>query len=197
MDDGSVDGTGCKAYYAGAYIITHDQSRGIGRSLVEAWQYAIEQGWEWTYQLDAGGSHGPKDTFTLFCFTEPWGDLGVGSRFMKHYPPKDDYIGGSWWRKTGSRVVAGACNFATHQHITDWTSGYRVFSRRALEQLVDVHYLTNMHTWQIEVLHAALQRGLTVAEAPITYRAGRSSFSWRLLDDLIKVYFHVFFSVNI
>jgi dolichol-phosphate mannosyltransferase len=189
VDDGSTDDTGKIAAFWNAHVIRHDTRQGIGRSLVEAWRYAIEQGWEQTYQLDAGGSHSVDEEIMSLHGTY---DIYIGSRFR----PFGQYQGGSTWRKLGSKWTAKALNFATHQHITDWTSGYRVFSRRALLALVDVNYMTNMHTWQIEVLHAAMQRGLTIAEAPITYKAGRSTFRWALLDDLIRVYLSVFFSVN-
>jgi len=195
VDDGSTDNTGIIARSWNAHVIRHDTPRGIGRSLVEAWRYAIAQGWEYITQIDAGGSHDPADVPILINWISASPEIGtvvIGTRFVLAY----SYQGGSAWRKLGSKWTARALNFATHQHITDWTSGYRVFSRRALQCLVDVPYLTNMHTWQIEVLHAAIQRGLTIAEAPITYKAGQSSFSWRLLDDLIRVYLSVFFAVT-
>ena len=188
VNDGSTDETEWQARSNGAHIIHHDTPHGIGCSLLGAWRYAIDSGWEYTIQMDAGGSHEPQYANSMINNPK---DIVIGSRFWDRW----QYIGGSWWRKLGSRITSAALNFATHQHITDWTSGYRCFSRKALQTLVDVPYTTNMHTWQIEVLYAALRNGLTVAEAPITYRAGRSTFSWRLLDDLIRVYLQVFFAV--
>ena len=188
VDDGSTDWTGTIAESYKAHVIRHETPQGIGKSLVEAWRYAISQGWEYTVQIDAGGSHSPNDLLSRGVV--PYHDIVVGSRFSI----RSQYIGGSWWRKFGSKAVAWFCNFSTHAHITDWTSGYRVFSRKALEVLSNVHYITNMHTWQIEVLHAALQKRLTIAEAPITYRAGNSSLKLKTLFDLHKVLLLVLFS---
>ena len=188
VDDGSTDWTGTIAESYGAHIIRHETPQGIGKSLVEAWKYALSQGWEYTVQIDAGGSHDPDELY-MFRLSASL-DILIGSRFFSG----SQYIGGFWWRKFGSKAVAWFCNFSTHAHITDWTSGYRVFSRKALEVLSNIHYITNMHTWQIEVLHAALQKELTIAEVPITYRAGESSLKLKTLFDLHKVLLVVLFS---
>ena len=180
IDDGSTDGTEYLAKDAGADVIRHNKPLGIGRSLRDGWYYAINKGWVRTVQIDAGGSHDPQDVKQLLTSGT---DITIGSRFM----PYSKYIGRRW-RAFASRVVAHALNFATRQKITDWTSGYRIFSRRALDSLVNVNYMTNMHTWQIEVLNAGIEKGLTVSEFPITYRSGDSTMKLSTVDDLIKVY---------
>lgn len=179
VDDGSTDDTGQIANLCGAHVIKHKTPQGIGKSLVEAWRYAILQGWQYTLQIDAGGSHDPKD----FQYVSHYADVLIGTRFTVDL----DYQGGTWWRKAGSKAVAWFCNFVTHQHINDWTSGYRLFSLNALRRLVEVHYMTNMHTWQIEVLQAAIDNEMTIAEAPITYRATNSTMKLQTVDDLFKV----------
>lgn len=180
IDDGSADETGRLAEQAGAFVLRHDESKGIGKSLMEAWNFALERGWEYTVQIDAGGSHDPNQ-WQGWDWNEP--DVKIGSRFS----PGAKYIGRGW-RALASRTVAGMLNWATHQNITDWTSGYRVFNRKALFVLVNCRYMTNMHTWQIEVLFEAVRKGLKISEFPITYKAGDSTFKWKTIDDLIKVY---------
>lgn len=180
VNDGSTDDTGLVAELAGAYVIHHAKPHGIGKSLVEAWKYAITQGWRYTVQIDAGNSHLATDAIAMIQEHE---DLVIGSRFL----PTSRYIGRGW-RATLSKITAAACNFATHKKISDWTSGYRVFSLNALRRLSAVNYITDMHAWQIEVVHAAINLNLTIAQLPITYRAGNSSLKLKTIDDLIKVY---------
>lgn len=180
VDDGSRDDTGKVAHLAGAHVIWHDNSKGIGKSLIEAWQYAVNQGWKYTVQIDAGGSHNPKDWQRGFFDGV---DVRVGSRFL----PDSQYIGRKW-RAVASQGVAWLLNWTTHKNISDWTSGYRVFSLKALRILSNLSYMTNMHTWQIEVLDEALHRGLKIGQFPITYKAGDSTMKWKTVDDLIKVY---------
>lgn len=180
VDDGSIDDTGKIAMMNGAEILRHEESWGIRDSLLQAWGLAIARGWEKTVQIDAGGSHDPKQLDRLLASEA---DITIGSRFT----PTSKYIGRRW-RAIASRLVAGLLNWATHQKISDWTSGYRVFSRRALQALVNVNYLTKMHTWQIEILGEAVNKGLTIAEFPITYRAGDSSMKAKTALDLLTVY---------
>jgi hypothetical protein len=79
-------------------------------------------------------------------------------------------------------------NFVAHSRLKDWTSGYRVFSRSALECLLQHKYYATMHAWQMEVLAWALLDKLTVCEYPIAYTAGRSSMRWKLIDEAIMVW---------
>jgi glycosyltransferase involved in cell wall biosynthesis len=185
INDGSTDDTGIVARLAGAHVIHHAKPQGIGKSLIEAWRYAIAQGWKYTVQIDAGNSHRSTDAIAMI---QVRADVVIGSRFM----PTSRYIGRGW-RATCSKITAGMCNFATHKSITDWTSGYRVFSLNALRVLSSENYMTNMHAWQIEVLHAAIKNELNIAQTPITYRAGNSSLKLETLDDLIKVYLWLLF----
>lgn len=184
IDDGSTDGTGEIASSKGAKVIRHHEPKGIGKSLMDGWKYAIERGWEYTVQIDAGGSHNPIDHLRVLRFVD---DVYVGSRFTL-----GAYYEGRRWRALASRLAAALLNFATHKRITDWTSGYRVFSKKALFILSNIHYLTNMHTWQIEVLGEAIHYGLTVREFPITYKAGKSSMKLKTVFDLMKVYLWIF-----
>lgn len=183
IDDGSDDYTGAIAIGWGANVIRHEKPQGIGKSLLEGWRYALYNSWDNVIQIDAGGSHDPHEWQRGF---DSNADIVIGSRFL----PASQYIGRGW-RAIASRITAALLNFATHKKISDWTSGYRIFSNRALQELVDIQYMTNGHTWQIEVLGEAIHKKLKIAEFPITYTAGNSTMKWKTVDDLIKVYLWV------
>jgi len=121
-------------------------------------------------QLDAGGSHDPAQALSLLRRLIGV-DMVIGSRFM----PGAHYTGNPK-RKAMSQLASLMCNIKTGRCITDWTSGYRAFRREAIEVLLH-DYQAKMHGWQIEVLGNALRVGLRVAEVPITYTAGQSSFN--------------------
>lgn len=177
IDDGSTDSTGAIAAERGARVIRHHKPQGIGKSLVEGWRYALDEKWERIIQLDAGGSHSPADWRMID------GDIVIGSRFM----PGSKYVGRRW-RGLLSQIVSLACNWAKHTKITDWTSGYRIYNRRALEILVNTHWLSNGHTWNMEVLGEAIFHKLHIDEFPITYHAGDSKIKLSVIHDLVTVY---------
>lgn len=180
VDDGSSDSTGALASEAGAQVIRHGRSEGIGPSLMDAWAHALSRGAERLVQLDAGGSHDPGDAVTLLGVPA---DVVVGSRFL----PGSRYVGRPR-RAQLSRLAAWGCGWRAQYWLSDWTSGYRAFTARAAEGLLCADYRSTMHAWQIEVVREALRRGYSVAEAPITYTAGESSFRWRTALDALRAW---------
>jgi len=169
-DAASTDGTPEVARKAGAHVIEHEKRIGIGPALIEAWQYALDHGAERIAQLDAGGSHDPNALPWLLAESA---DVVIGSRFCE-----GGQSHGRGWRAWCSRLAAMACNLAqAGPWVHDWTSGYRVFTADAARRLLRYGYTVQMHGWQIETLGRARQEGMTIAEVPITYRAGRSSLT--------------------
>lgn len=171
VDDGSTDGTGDLAWAVGADVIRHATREGIGSSIIDGWRAALRCGAERVVVMDAGGSHVAPEIPRLL--REDAG-LVIGSRFVSGA----FYLGGSWWRRLGSRLAGIACNLAQRgPWIRDWSSGYRVYSAQAVDELLKLKYRAKMHAWQMEVLARARELGMTVQEVPITYRAGRSSLT--------------------
>lgn len=186
VDDGSSDMTGTIAGACNALVIRHKESHGIGASLMEAWRTALDLGAERILQIDAGGSHNPHEARNLLRVDA---DLVIGSRFHRD----GAYIGNPG-RARLSRIAASLCNFADNARISDWTSGYRTFSRGLALALLRKSYQANGHAWQIETLWHARQAGFVVAEAPITYYAGRSSMRVKSVDEAFGVWLRILFS---
>jgi len=185
VDDGSSDSTGeivrrVMVRRIGMHLVTHTQSWGIGPSVLHAWSEALRLGADRIVQLDAGGSHYVGDLWRLLSQKA---DMVIGSRFL----PSSRYIGRPW-RAALSRLAALACNARTGQRIGDWTSGYRAFTRGAVEQLLLCPCHARMHGCQIEVLGHAIRLGMSIAEVPITYIANRSSFNWRAAREAFGVW---------
>lgn len=195
VDDASEDDTTYVARRAGAHVIAHCVRRGIGPSLVEGWRWALGEGALRVVQLDAGGSHFAGQALDLLDGLgvarsgdrpQQGADLVIGSRFCAGARYE-----GNVRRMVLSRAAALACNLRYGHAITgvsDWTSGYRAFSAAALRKLARLNYTATMHGWQIEVLLAARWLGMRIAEAPITYHGGRSSFNRRVAQEAFSVW---------
>jgi glycosyltransferase involved in cell wall biosynthesis len=187
VNDGSTDATRTIAVRHGAVVLDHETGQGIGPSLLQGWRLALGMGADAVVQLDAGGSHDPAQAGQLLAGLDG-ADMVIGSRFC----PGGVYVGRRW-RAWASRLAAALLNFAAHARIHDWTSGYRAYSRQALELLLSKSYYQTMHAWQIEVLGQALGARLRVAEQPITYRAGRSSLKAAHVSEAIGEWLAIFF----
>lgn len=198
VDDGSMDYTMQLALDAGADVAQTHGNYGIAKSLLLAWRMALDDPTcDTIIQIDAGGSHMPYEHTLLLDARRAGADVVIGSRFLrgsKYIKPTDSVTGKriGTFRPFLSRVAASMCNFAqSGSHIHDWTSGYRVFSRRAAKYLLTKNYYAKMHGWQIEVLAHAQAKGFTVKEVPICYVAGRSSFNRHVAHEAFLTWLHV------
>lgn len=180
-DDASEDETGIHAAAAGAQVAQHAERQGIAASVMDAWHVALNGGAERIIQMDAGGSHRPGDALRLRAIEA---DVVIGSRFL----PESEYTGRRW-RAAMSRLAAIACSAKAGRWLTDWTSGFRAFRADTAYYLTTFcDYEAQMHGWQIEILGKALRAGLNVAEAPISYAAGESSFNWQVAGEAFSVW---------
>lgn len=130
--------------------------------------------------IDAGGSHNPVAVPRML---EREADVVIGSRFV----PGAGYVG-SKHRERLSRWYGRCCARRTGKAVTDWTSGFRVYSPRAVGVLLAAKPRSLMHGFQPETLYACLAAGCTVVEHPITYRAGRSSLGVDAAVEAIRVW---------
>lgn len=185
MDDGSSDGTGEIAREQGTKVIRHEVGRGIGPTVMEGLRLAVSMGAERVVVMDAGGSHDPRQIGSLLARQA---DLVIGSRFCAG----GRYRGGQRWRRIASRWYARSCSLAQRgKLLSDWTSGYRVYSAAAIAALGKHPFEARMHGWQAEALARIREAGLSVVEAPITYVAGRSSARMSTVIELIGVWLQI------
>jgi dolichol-phosphate mannosyltransferase len=74
--------------------------------------------------------------------------------------------------------------------VKDLTSGYKAFSRRALEAIDIGTVHSNGYSFQIEMTFRAIRKGMKVKEVPIVFvdrTAGRSKMSRRIFVEAIGV----------
>jgi glycosyltransferase involved in cell wall biosynthesis len=130
VDDGSTDDTAETAALAGAHVIHHARNLGKGMAIRSGWLYAREKEVEAFILMDGDHQHDPNDIPRL---VEP---ILAGNT---------DIVLGLRWGKTSGmpmsrRIGKRALDYATASGaqngiLTDSQSGYRVFSRRALDSL--------------------------------------------------------------
>ena len=130
-------------------------------------------------EMDADGSHQALDLKVLFdnCVSQ---DLVIGSRFVYG----GNTIGWSFRRKLLSRFGNYYTKFCLNLKIQDCTSGFRIFSKKALMEISFKTLKSNGYAFQIETLHRASISNLRILEVPIKFlerSTGSSKMNLRII----------------
>jgi glycosyltransferase involved in cell wall biosynthesis len=130
IDDGSTDATGPMAERAGASVVRHPFNLGIGGAVQSGFGYALEHGYDRLVQIDGDGQHDPAELVKLSAVmdSDPSVDMVCGSRFMT---AERDYVA-PISRRTGIHIFAFLLSRIVGQRVTDPTSGFRLYNRRAI-----------------------------------------------------------------
>jgi len=159
-NDGSTDKTGQKAKEKGAKIINHKKNLGYGAAIITLFKEAKKQNAEIMITLDGDGQHNPEQIPTLVsALTENNVDVVIGSRFL------DKNTNSPGYRKTGIKIITSASNFETNFKISDSQSGFRAYSKKAIDL---IHPTEEGMSVSTEILLKASNKGLSVAEVPIS-----------------------------
>ncbi len=131
VDDGSTDQTTALAEEAGVPVIRLPFNLGIGGAVQAGFKYGVEQGYDYVVQVDGDGQHDPREIRRLFeaMGEEPCVDMVCGSRFLS----KDYKYPAPISRRTGIHIFAFILSRIVGQLVSDPTSGFRLYNRRAME----------------------------------------------------------------
>jgi len=130
IDDGSTDRTGEIARGAGAMVLRHPFNLGIGGAVQSGFIFALERGYDYMIQVDADGQHCPDEIGKLISTMrqDPTLDMVCGSRFIT----RDHKYPSPISRRTGIHIFAFILSHLVGQRISDPTSGFRLYNRRAI-----------------------------------------------------------------
>ena len=168
VDDGSRDLTPELARSAGAQVVTHAESRGVGAALRSGLAHAREQDYAAAVYLDGDGEYDGRDFAAMLDpVARGRADYVLGSRFL------GDRRGMAWHRSLTNRVASAIVGTLIATVVTDAQTGYRAFGRRALEAAEIRHDYNYAQVLTLSLWGA----GIHPVEVPISYRrraAGRS-----------------------
>jgi len=179
VDDDSPDGTGRIVSERSEQdrrvrLLSRKERRGRGLAGREGFVLALSAGADRIVEMDGDGSHDPADLPRLL---EPVGrgeaDLVIGSRFV----PGGGVEGREWFRDLVSWLARRYLRLVLGVAVHDPTSGYRVFSRRALEAIEPASLRADDPFIVAEVLFRVRKEGLRIVEVPIVFRPRRGGNS--------------------
>lgn len=156
IDDGSTDTTGEIGEALGATVIRHRKNLGYGAAIGTAFEAARKLNATTMVILDADGQHDPREIPLLLKKIEEGFHIVIVSRLMGK-------VKIPLYRRCGMYVL----NFAIRRagvKVTDSQSGYRAYSRKAINQL---RLSEDGMSAGAQVLLQARTHGLNICEVPV------------------------------
>jgi glycosyltransferase involved in cell wall biosynthesis len=189
INDGSTDRTSVAANSTGVQVIDLPYNLGIGGAMQTGFLYALRGGYDVAIQFDGDGQHNAKEIPKLLTpFLEGRADLVVGSRFL--------FEGGfasSIQRRLGSKILSFVVSGIVRSRITDTTSGFRVYGKKAIAFFASTYPEDYP---EVEALILAHKKGLEIEEVPSEMSprmAGKSSITIpRAVYYMVKVMLAIF-----
>jgi glycosyltransferase involved in cell wall biosynthesis len=193
IDDGSTDRTAAVASENGAHVLSLPFNLGIGGAVQTGLKYARDHGFDISVQIDADGQHDPSELPKLLApLIEGEADVVVGSRFLGEKAYKAPMV-----RRIGIRFFARIVSAVVGQRLTDTSSSFRAFGRRAIAYFARDYPHGFVETVEATVI--AARCGLRVKEVPVVMRQrvmGQSSLTLPLsIYYSIKVLVAVFVGI--
>lgn len=188
VDDNSPDGTGRIADEMAAanpriHALHREAKAGLGRAYLAGFAWALKEGFDAVFEMDADFSHDP--TFIPAFLTALEGaDLVLGSR----YATGVNVIN---WPISRLLLSLGANFYArvvTGLPLSDSTGGFKCFRREVLAAIDLGRVRSNGYAFQIEMSFRAWKKGFTLTEVPIIFHdrvEGHSKMSKKIVREAV------------
>lgn len=164
VDDGSSDSSARIAESCGANVHRHRVNRGYGGALKTLFSKAREMNADALIILDSDGQHEPSDIPKLLApILSGDADFVIGSRFIDGGGSEDMPA----YRRLGIKVITAASNLSSDLDIKDTQSGFRAFSKLAIERL---RFDSEGMELSLEMLEDAHEKELIIKEVPTVIR---------------------------
>jgi len=148
------------------HLIERSGKLGLGTAYLTGFKWALENGFDYIFEMDADFSHDPKDLLRLYkARAEDGADLSIGSRYCNGVSVVDWPMGRIVMSYFASTYVRGALRM----HIYDTTAGFVCYTRKVLETIDLDAVKMKGYGFQIEMKYTAWKLGFKLKEVPIIF----------------------------
>ena len=190
VDDNSPDGTAdaVRSMMEGEkriHLLEREKKMGLGTAYVAGFKYAIAQGYDYVFEMDADFSHDPGTLPGFLEAIESY-DLVLGSRYIQgvnvvNWPMKRLLL--SYFANQYTRIVTGL-------PVRDATGGFKCFRVEVLKAIDLDQVRSNGYSFQIEMSFKAWKKGYRIHEIPIIFmdrRVGISKMSKKIVREAVTM----------
>jgi dolichol-phosphate mannosyltransferase len=188
IDDNSPDGTAglvrdMMSVDSRIHLIERPGKMGLGTAYVRGFRFAIEEKYDYVFEMDADFSHSPKEIPNFLKKIQEC-DLVLGSRYIRgvrvlNWPMRRLLL--SFSANVYTQIITGL-------PVRDATGGFKCFKREVLEAINLDKVKSNGYAFQIEMSFKAWKKGFRLAEIPIIFldrRSGVSKMSRRIVYEAV------------
>ena len=172
IEDGSPDGTAAivrrlmQEFPERLYMIERKGKLGLGTAYLTGFRWALDNGYDYIFEMDADFSHNPADLPRLYAACAEGGaDLAIGSRYCNGISVINWPIGRvimSYYASVYVRTVLG-------MKVYDTTAGFKCYTRRVLETIDLDRVKMHGYGFQIEMKYSAYRLGFRLSEVPVIF----------------------------
>ena len=172
VDDRSPDGTASivkqlqDEYPDRLFLLERSGKQGLGTAYIVGFEWALSQGYDYIFEMDADFSHNPEDLIPLHhACVESGADVAIGSRYI---------TGVNVVNWPMSRVLMSYCasmyvRWVTRMKVRDATAGFICYRRQVLETIPFERIRFKGYAFQIEMKFTAWKFGFKLVEVPIVF----------------------------
>jgi len=182
VDDNSSDGTAMlvkNLNYKRVHIIERPSKLGLGTAYIRGFKFAIENNFDYVFEMDADFSHDPKAIPGFLDKLKQY-DLVIGSRYIQGIAVVN-------WPLSRLMISIGASYYSrmiTFLPVKDVTAGFMSYRVDSLKQIDLDKVKSNGYSFQIEMKFRMWKKGFKLIEIPILFvdrRAGVSKMSHKIV----------------
>jgi dolichol-phosphate mannosyltransferase len=194
VDDNSPDGTAqvvekIADKNSSLHLLKRPGKLGGASAFLEGFSWGIKNSFDILLAMDADFSHDPKYILVMRKEIEN-ADLVIGSRNVKG----GEIENRSLFRNILTKCGSFYCQFILKCPVKDFTGGYNMWQKTALEKIAHEAVVSRGYSFQIEMKYKAYKKQCRIIEIPIVFpdrKKGQSkmpgSFLIKALVDVWKI----------
>ncbi len=172
IDDASPDGTAAlvkglqESFPERLHLLERSGKLGLGTAYLTGFRWALENSYDYIFEMDADFSHNPADLLNLYrACSEEGAGLAIGSRYCNGVSVVDWPMS----RILISYFASAYVRTILRMKVYDTTAGFVCYSRRVLEAMDLDDVRMKGYGFQIEMKYTAWKLGFTLKEVPIIF----------------------------
>ncbi|HUS07249.1 MAG TPA: glycosyltransferase family 2 protein [Bryobacteraceae bacterium] len=167
VDDGSKDETVKIARQLGLELFVHDRNYGYGANQKTCYREALRAGADIIVMVHPDYQYDPTLLPQVIKpIQDGMADVVLGSRLLAGNVVRQ---GMPWWKFIANRFLTGLENKVFGLHLAEYHTGYRAYTRAALEA-VNLDMNSDNFIFDQEIMAQFVHEGFRVAEVPVPTR---------------------------